>query len=68
LPRQSQGRRSGKNQQEKMMEEMPGIEKQKPDLTIFHLVTWEFLLSGPIVIWPLLIVNVMLDYYVRKIT
>ena len=21
---------------------MPGIEKQKPDLTIFHLVAWEF--------------------------
>ena len=37
---------------------MPGIEKQKPDLTIFHLVAWEFVLSGPIVIWPLQIVNV----------
>jgi hypothetical protein len=41
-----------------VIEEMPKIEKQKPDLTIFHLAVWEFLLSGPIVIWPLLIVNV----------
>ena len=49
-----------------MIEEMPGIEKQKPDLTIFYLVTWEFLLSGPIVIWPLLNVNVMLDLLCQK--
>jgi hypothetical protein len=25
-----------------VIEEMPGIEKQKPGLTIFHLAAWEF--------------------------
>jgi hypothetical protein len=45
---------------------MSGIEKQKPGLTIFHLVSWEFVLSGPIVIWPLQIVNIMLDLLCQK--